>query len=361
MKIRRLTPITGLFAIYTLLLTFGPIANAGNLSSVQKCVDHGYQAMGNRHAIVAAVLDATDSKIMIFGAAKENQIFEIGSITKTFTGNLLAQAVAAGSIKLSDPIPTAYQKSGSVISFQNLTTHTSGIIAGNFPKFIPANPLNPYGGLTIPIFKTLYAGTALNFQPGTDWSYSNIGESLLGLILGENSGNSYENMVVNKIFKVLGMNDSSFQVSESSLSRFPEGRMIDQQSGQMQVMPHWNQSATNPAGGISSTIADMVLYARANLSPQLSPLAESVNLSQQQLYYIQSLKMWIGMNWIIQPDIGLVWHNGETFGFNSILAISKKNGQAIIAMTDTTILLTDSKGNHSFDTSLQNVAFNCLK
>jgi len=131
-----------------------------------------------------------------------------------------------------------------------------------------------------------------------------------------------------------------------------------------QDVPYWDlyKTAIDPAGGIRSTIGDMVKYAKANLAPASSPLEQSIALSQQQLYFIQEHNMWIGMNWIIQPDKGLVWHNGETYGFNSILAISKNHNQAVVAMTDTTVVVKDANGNNTLDTAgLQNVAFDCLR
>ena len=319
---------------------------AGDLSKIQKCVQQGYNRLSDRHAVVAAVLDATDSNEMIFGAAKLDQIFEIGSITKTF----------------SDPIPTKYQKPGPTITFENLTTHTSGITDEIFPGFKISNPLAPFEGLTVDVFKDLYFKTPLVSKPNEAWKYSNIGVSLLGLILSENSGISYESMVGDQILKIIGMNDSYFEVPVNELGRFPQGYMKDP-DGNVVSIPHWDlyNTAIDPAGGLRSTITDMVKYARANLVPPKSPLGDAISLTQKQLYFIKQNGKWIGMNWIIEPSKGLIWHNGQTYGFNSILAISTTSRQAVVAMTDTTVLKTDQNGKADFDSSLQNVAFDCLK
>jgi CubicO group peptidase (beta-lactamase class C family) len=345
-----------------LVLFFLSPAQASGLSALKECVRQGYAGLTNRHAIVAAVLDADTSQILTFGSAKEDQIFEIGSVTKTFTANLLAQSVGAGTLKLSDTIPAIYQKAGASITYQHLTTHTSGIIAGIFPDFQVTHPLSPYDGLTVPIFKTLYAGTPLATPPGAVSSYSNIGVSLLGLIMAENAGSTYEEQVRSKIFKVLGLNNTYFDIPESDRSRFPHGYMIDA-DGKTQDMPHWDlyQTAIDPAGGIRSTIGDMVKYANANLAPSKSPLANSIQISQQKILRIRNPNVWIGMNWMIEPDDGLIWHNGQTYGFNSILAISTKRHQSVVAMTDTTVMVKDTAGKTGFDTGLQDVAFRCLK
>jgi len=344
------------------LVTISCITFAGDLSALKACVAQGYNGMSNRHGIVAAVVDADSVQIMTFGAAQADQLFEIGSITKTFTANLLAQAVNDGSVKLSDPIPASYQKPGSTITYEQLTTHTSGIIAGIFPNFTSPNPLTPFDGLTIPVFKTQYALTPLATSPGTAWAYSNIGVSLLGLILAENAGGSYESLVANKILKVLGMTNTYFQVPDSESNRLADGHSIDV-TGQIQNMPHWDlfKTAIDPAGGIRSSIADMAKYAQANLSPSSTPLAAPIAFAHKPLYFIKDHNKWIGMNWIVQPDIGLVWHNGETYGFNSILAMSQQKNQAVVAITDTTLQVKDAQGNIGFDTKLQDIAFDCLK
>ena len=113
--------------------TLSGTALSDDLSAIKTCVTQGYSSMTNRNGIVAAVVDSDGWQIMTFGAAQSDQLFEIGSVTKTFTANLLAQSVYSGSIKLTDAIPTGYQKPGSTITYQDLTTHTSGIIEGIFP------------------------------------------------------------------------------------------------------------------------------------------------------------------------------------------------------------------------------------
>jgi len=338
-------------------------AFAAETPRLDECLHAGYGAMTNRNAIVAAVIDSAGSRIMTFGAAKEDQLFEIGSITKTFTANLLAQSVNEHLLGLADPIPMAYQKAGTEITYRHLVTHTSGIVAGIFPGFTIKNPDWPYQGFDLAVFLDLYARTPLDFSPGTSWAYSNLGFSLLGLLLGERLESPYMDQVRRRIFDPLGMKDSFFQVPESEKRRFPTGFMIDE-TGQRKAMPHWDlhETAVAPAGGIRSMIEDMVKYAQANLvGDGSSAFSSAAELAQQPLYYVDFAKSWIGMSWVVQPARDLVWHNGETYGFNSILALSKKSGRAVVAMTDTTVLLKkDSEGNTSFDNSLEAVAFKCL-
>jgi CubicO group peptidase (beta-lactamase class C family) len=337
------------------------MVHATRLDTVSDCLNQKYNALTKFNGIAVAVVSAEETRIITFGKAKKNQIFEIGSVTKTFTGNLLAQSLVAGKVKLSDAVPSEYQITESPITYQHLTTHTSGIIGGNFPGYISTNPESPYDGITIPVFKNLYGQTPVGTKPDEAWAYSNIGSALLGLILGENEQVSYDNLIIQKIFKPLGMKDSYFEVPESEIYRFPLGNIADE--NEMRPFSHWDlyKTAINPAGGIRSTISDMALYARANLIPASTPLDSAITLAQQPLYFIKDFKSWIGMNWIIEPVKDLIWHNGSTIGFKSILAISKKQGIAVVALTDTGLYTKNPDGEAMEDPSLQNSVFECLK
>lgn len=328
-----------------------------HFSETVACIQSNYQELTNRQGIVAAIVSSEKSQILTFGTSTQDQLFEIGSITKTFTGTLLAQAILERKLKLSDPIPSEYQKPGSVITFQHLATHTSGLPSGIFPQFQIPDPSRPYQGLSISVFKKLYLETDLVSAPGSQWAYSNIGTSLLGLILSEMYNQSYSNLVDEKIFKVLGMNQSFFEVPSELSKRFPEGYLLHS-DGLITQTAHWDlfDTAINPAGGIRSTIADMILFARAQLSPMSSQLAEAILYSQAPRHQIVEGTS-IGTQWIINSKNDLIWHNGQTYGFNAILAISRKKEIAIVAMTNTTVKVA---GSQEWDTALQDVVFNCL-
>jgi serine-type D-Ala-D-Ala carboxypeptidase/endopeptidase len=343
-----------------LLLILSPIAKA-DFASVQECLSKKYQKLTDRDGIVAAVVDSNQTKIMTFGTAKEETIYEIGSVTKSFTGILLAHSITARAISLDEFIPAEYQKPDSDITYKHLTTHTSGIIGGNFKGYVSPNEESPYEGLNIPLFKKLYSETPLVSSPGEKWAYSNIATGLLGLILSENSGKTYNALVEEVVFKNLMMNDSHFRVPESELARFAQGYIAYE--GEKAPYSHWNlyDTAINPAGGIRSTIGDMAKYAYANLFPEKTNMKATLELAQQPLYKMGESGKWMGINWIIEPDKQLIWHNGSTIGFNSILAISKKQEIAVVAMTNTGVFKNDVDGEVVSDDALQEVAFSCLE
>lgn len=344
----------------TLFFIISTTAHA-NFETVQNCINQKYKMLSNRDAIAAAVVDVNQTKIMTFGNAKADSIFEIGSLTKTFTGLLLAKSVADGVVNVNDPIPAEYQKEGSVITYKGLTTHSSGIIGGNFADYESPNDQSPYQGLSISIFKQLYAHTPLEYTPGEQWVYSNIGSGLLGLVLSERAQMTYEDLVPATLFSALEMNDSYFEVPTPMQDRFLQGHV--RLGDEIQPYSHWDLfgTAINPAGGLRSTITDMVKYARAQLAPESSTLKDAIELSHKPLFKIPDAPMQMGMNWILIPGQDLIWHNGSTIGFNSILIISKKQNLAVVAMTNTGVYKIDQAGEVSGDDSLQNIAFACLE
>ena len=132
--------------------------------------------------------------------------FEIGSITKQFTSMLVLQFVNEGKIKLdghvSDYLPYYRKDTGNRITISELLSHTSGV-----PDFIRAPGfLEGTGSRTkyrVKDFAQEYCSGNLEFEPGTSFNYSNSGYFLLGAILEQVSGRSYEQLVKDRIFTPL--------------------------------------------------------------------------------------------------------------------------------------------------------------
>jgi CubicO group peptidase (beta-lactamase class C family) len=136
-------------------------------------------------------------------------LFEIGSITKTFTALLLQDMIERGDMKLDDPV-TKYlpesvkmpTRNGKEITLLQLVIHTSGL---------PENPDNL--GPTWADYSTdqLYAflsGYKLTDDPGTRYKYSNLGASLLGHVIELKAGTNYESLVADRICRPLEMNST---------------------------------------------------------------------------------------------------------------------------------------------------------
>ena len=152
-------------------------------------------------------------------------LFDIGSITKTFTTLLLADMVKQGIVNLNDPIEKYLpanvkvpQYKGVKITLENLASHTSGL-----PEW-PSNIwLNNNVGVFNPNYNEsmLYQGlsnTTLTREPGSQFQYSSFGIALLAHILSLKAGNvPYEQLVKDRILDVLGMNDTKITLHHMRL------------------------------------------------------------------------------------------------------------------------------------------------
>src|SRR5262249_13717393 len=141
-------------------------------------------------------------------------LFEIGSITKTFTAALLADMVAKGEVKLYDPVanylPSKVKmpgRGGKQITLADLATHSSGLpSSGSHPH--PVDVANPWADFTV---DQMYRFRPRNTRPrdiGERYEYSNLGGGLLGQALARRTGKSWEETVTERILKPLGMTDT---------------------------------------------------------------------------------------------------------------------------------------------------------
>jgi D-alanyl-D-alanine-carboxypeptidase/D-alanyl-D-alanine-endopeptidase len=289
----------------------------------------------------------------------KDTIFAIGSITKVFTTILLADMVNSGLVNLDDPIEKYFPPSvkaptynGQKIILENLATHTSGL-----PEFPGSHCVSNFNGTDDEdslqarlffiecdknyTFDQLYqdlSNTTLTSEPGSKFEYSTFGISLLGHILALKSGISYDRLLEERILNVLGMNSTSIVLSDAQKSRLAIGHLNGQE------LPFWNTSRPiAPAGGLHSSVADMLKFASANLGL----IDTKINTAMKESHIIihdsrlgkafsNNYTAYVSLGWIIATDFGIqiVEHNGETVdGYNSFIALntSKERGIVIIA------------------------------
>jgi serine-type D-Ala-D-Ala carboxypeptidase/endopeptidase len=272
-------------------------------------------------------------------SAGPNTIYEIGSITKTFTAFLLADAVAKQLVKLDDPVakylpegtqlPT-FQRGGQTypIRLVDLATHTSGL-----PRALP-NMVFPFSTAQ------MYAGLAklsLTAQPGIAWDYSNLGFALLAEAMQRVFKQPYEKLLADDIGAPLGMPHTALVSTGSDGAGTPIG--YGPNGGQA---PLNNNSwpAFNGAGAIRSSLADMTRYldfamSGAGDTGKLRPLL----FNWQRFNKLDgSGSVEQGLAWQrITPfgnDVDVVWKDGEVPGFASFIAFSEKLGEGVVVLTN---------------------------
>jgi serine-type D-Ala-D-Ala carboxypeptidase/endopeptidase len=263
-------------------------------------------------------------------------IYEFGSATKVLTGILLADAVVQGRVKLDQPagdlLPSGVKMPANgdrAITLQDLSTHVSGLptIPDNM-KF--GNPNNPYADY---LEKDLYAFLnkhKLARAPGTKYEYSNLGQGLLGHLLSLQAKSTYEDLVRNRIAVPLKMSSTRITIDKESRSRFAPGHMADGQPA-----ANWDLPVLAGAGGVRTTVNDMLLFAAANLAPPQGKLGEAIEMAWTiHQKPTKNGDPALGLGWHLALD-GTRWHNGQTGGYHSMILINRELQSSVILMTNT--------------------------
>ena len=260
-------------------------------------------------------------------------IFEIGSVTKTFTATLLAYYVTEGKVALSDPITKYLPDSVTAnvelkgITLQMLSNHTSGL-----PR-IPDNLLGPNTDMLNPYKdyddKMLFAylkTCRLKTDAGETYAYSNLAAGLLGTILERVSGKTYEQMVVDIICKPLGMSNTKQHLNTEQIVAAVYNERGD-------ATPMWDMKALAGAGAIRSSARDMLKYAQAEMTDDNSSLSKAMKLTQQVTW---KKEMEVGLGWHLAEISGTkyYWHNGGTGGSRSFVAFMPDKHMAVVVLSN---------------------------
>lgn len=243
----------------------------------------------------------------------DSTIFEIGSITKTFTAILLQHFINEGIVQLDDYVEDYVDLevpdyNGERITFRHIVTHTSGL-----QKFFDIH--------NIP--QIFY------FPPGQGYSYSNGTFMLLGYALEKISGKSYDELISEVITNNLEMPDTRTQygLSDDQNKRKAVSYDMNQQPKE------WYDQRYVAAGGLRSTINEMLNYMEANTDPQ-SEFYKEFGLCHDVLYKRNESSS-IGMAWMTEIKNGEEWigHTGDTWQ-SSAFYFNKNTGNGVVVLSN---------------------------
>jgi len=253
--------------------------------------------------------------------------FRLGSITKQFTAALILLLEEQGKLKITDlinkylpDIPSSW----SDITILNLLTHTSGIPNyTSFPDFVSMTTSMKTPEQLIELFRN----KPLDYQPGASYAYNNSGYVLLGYLIEIISGQSYQDFVVNTIFKPLAMDNSGYDSHTTIILQRASGYAI------------------NPAGFRNADYLDMSIpYAAGSLYSTTQDLRKWVEgLFGGKILSSQSLKKMItpftndyGLGVIMQPVDGCntIMHGGGINGFSTMMLYSPEDKLMVIVLAN---------------------------
>lgn len=266
--------------------------------------------------------------------------FRLGSITKQFTAMLIMQLVAEGKLDLqasvSKYLPEYSKENGDKITIHQLLTHTAGIPNyTSFPNFFKDLSRNPY---TPTEMLELFADSPLDFTPGERFSYSNSGYVLLGAIIEKVTGNSYEEVLQDKIFAPLKMNDTGYDHHGTIIKK--RASAYEMKGSKAENAPYLDMSLPYAAGALYSTVDDLYLWDQALYTEKLLPKKYRDMMVQE---YVAGFGQHYGYGWMIgkmpvgisKDSIQVISHGGGINGFNTLITRNPANKSLVVLLNNT--------------------------
>jgi CubicO group peptidase (beta-lactamase class C family) len=263
-------------------------------------------------------------------------VFQIGSITKTFTGTLIMKLMEEGVIDLDATVRTylpdfkvADEGVSKTVTIRHLLTHTSGWF-GDF--FHDTGPGDDAGAKYVADM----AGLEQLAPIGEVWSYNNAGFYLAGHIIEVVTGKSYQDVLRETVLEPLGLKHSFFDPGDVITHRFAVGH------GGGQVARPWPlPRAAYPAGGITCSVHDLLAYAQFHMGDGSTPDGKQL-LQKESLVQMQTPQVTVwkkecwGLPWSVNDtyDTRLVSHGGGTMGQVSQLIIVPEKAFAVAVFTN---------------------------
>ncbi|WP_198652002.1 serine hydrolase domain-containing protein [Chitinophaga deserti] len=262
----------------------------------------------------------------------KNSIFEIASITKILTSNLIAQAVNEGKIDvdsyIDDFLPKEYILHNNIknkIRISDLASHQSGLPDIDFAKLIELNPQQPVSNVTE---KTLtdIINNCSELKDYGKYRYSTISYTLLGQILEKVYGKSYSEIIKYKMIAPLRMPHTftkDFNVKNRTTGHNPNGGI--------QEFFNWNITAS--AGLIKSSSSDMVTFLKAVLNKETA-IGKAAIVTEKIFYKDEKREMGLGTNIVSDDKNTLYMKTGDSMGQSSIICYNRAENWGIIILLD---------------------------
>jgi CubicO group peptidase (beta-lactamase class C family) len=293
--------------------------------------------LGKNAGITVGVLEHGSQSVFSYGTAHPDSIFEIGSITKTFTALLLARMAKEGRVRLDEPVRellppgTVAKPAGDEIRLLDLATHHSGL--PRMPdNFHPADMENPYADYHAAHLYAYVAKRGVSKRGHPGFVYSNLGAGILGQALANRAGTTYAKLLQQEITGPLGMTDTAMAPAPEQRDRFIQGH--SGKEGHRRVHA-WDLDALAGAGGIRSTAGDLLKYLDAQLHPEKFPgLAPALAESHQLRDDVTGGRR-IALGWMFVPDAAIYEHNGGTAGFSSYAYFDPQHDTAAVVLFNT--------------------------
>ncbi|SFS24305.1 class C beta-lactamase [Pseudomonas sp. NFACC42-2] len=286
---------------FTALAVFIAAGNCLASTDLQAVVDANVKPLMQQQSInglVVGVVQDGKAQYFNYGIAatdtrqpvSENTLFEVGSVSKTFTATLAGYAVARGKLTLSDPashyLPALGGGKFDRISVLNLGTYT----AGGLPLQFPANADNSQRMISY------FQQWQPDFAPGTQRLYSNPSLGLFGHLAAQSLKQPFDQAMEKTLLPALGLKHTFIKVPQSQMSLYAQGYGKDGKP--VRVGPG---AMDSEAYGIKTSAADLLKYVDANMHPATldKTLQQAISVTHTGYYSVDGMIQ--GLGWEMYP------------------------------------------------------------
>jgi serine-type D-Ala-D-Ala carboxypeptidase/endopeptidase len=308
-------------------------------------------------SLVVGIHDAGRSEIYGFGKGPGGKppngrtLFDLGSMTKVYTGLLLADAVQRREVDLDAPIAELLPTGVTVptrdrvsITAKHLALHSSSLPPLPPSLLARTPPPDPFAGYTEDALYQDLVTTQLAAAPGSTIALSYYGTGLLGLALGRKVGGGYSAAVTSRVLRPLELEDTFVTLPSGTASRRAIGT-----DENLAPRSRWTWGALVGAGGLISTVRDQLKLIEAEIDAAAGSkgtLRPAMRLTQEPQLDVPGDNE--GLGWMID-SAGRLWHEGTTGGFRGYLAIDPKTRRGIVVLASTESSLVEILGRSLFD------------
>jgi len=305
------------------------------------------QFSGKEFGIVVGLIDKGGTSVIKAGKLGDGSgrlvdgdtLFEIGSVTKTFTSLLLLNLAESGELKLETSVAECLpevkvpEKNGVLITLEHLAAQESGLPfdASNHAR---GDWLNSYNSYSVENLYAFLEGHQLGKVPGKGFRYSNVGFSVLGHALERKTDSDFESLVVERICEPLEMKDTRIRLTAEQEERRAVGYdSKGKKAGffRFQVM--------EAAGALYSSTNDLLKYVSAQLGYTESRLISS--MKQSHAIRQRNVERWgrTAMPWFdsrVHQLQGMDFrgHAGTTFGMSSFVGFDLAKRRGVVVLTN---------------------------
>ncbi len=324
-----------LFILLLLFTTFSTYAQIHKISQILDEID------SNNH-LNGVVLVGKEGETILqkaYGMAnysseipnKMDHKFLIGSMSKQFTALLVMQSVEAGKLNLDAPIttylPDFRKETGDKITIRHLLTHTHGILNADLKERNRPMPQEE--------FIEKYCETDLEFQPGSQFKYSDIvGYYLLGVILEKVTNKDFATLLEENILVPLDMKNTGYYTEGIIQEKFASGHI--KKGNSFQKAQKWHMSQSFSAAAMYSTVEDLFKWDQALRG---NKLLSKEGIQTTFTPYSNTIKY--GFGWYLNdPVINgekhiFAGHNGSANGYKSQIMRGLNDDLVIIYLSNT--------------------------